>query len=231
MKRPAHKPKGKAGQPRCLDCGGRLSLASGRFCWGCRRARREAWGGRMNVECGMRNVECAAPSAAGAPVTVDRCGDVELLDGLWHTPGVGEHGRNDTHPPLAELSVGPLLAQGCLALLVRRKGEPAGFWLLRPLGYGVYEVHTNLLPRVRGAAAYLAAQLAMEYLFVHTDAVKLVSYCPSHRPQVLEFAVRCGWKVERWLTGAWPVNGVRHDVAWVGLTVRDWFKQATQKLS
>lgn len=174
-------------------------------------------------ESGVRSQERAAP------VTVEVCADAALLDAIWHTDEVGEHGRNDTHPPLAALSVGPLLAQGALGLLVRRRGEPAGFWMLMPLGYGVYEVHTNLLPRVRGAAAYLAAQLAMEYLFVQTDALKLVSYCPSHRPQVLEFALRCGWKLERWQTGAWPVGGVRHDLAWVGLTVKEWMDHATGK--
>lgn len=54
-----------------------------------------------------------------------------------------------------------------------------GGWLLRNLGACVYEVHSMFVPEVRGAKVKANLVDALEYVFLQTDAVKLVTQLPE----------------------------------------------------
>jgi len=53
-----------------------------------------------------------------------------------------------------------------------------GGWVLRSLGACQYEVHSLFLPEVRGAKVRDNLKDALEYVFLQTDAVKLVTQLP-----------------------------------------------------
>ena len=54
-----------------------------------------------------------------------------------------------------------------------------GGWVLRSLGACQYEVHSLFVPEVRGAKVRDNLKDALEYVFVQTDAVKLVTQLPE----------------------------------------------------
>jgi hypothetical protein len=54
-----------------------------------------------------------------------------------------------------------------------------GGWVLRSLGACRYEVHSMFLPEVRGAKVRDNLKEALEYVFLQTDAVKLVTQIPE----------------------------------------------------
>jgi len=54
-----------------------------------------------------------------------------------------------------------------------------GGWVLRNLGACQYEVHSMFVPEVRGAKVRDNLKAALEYVFLQTDAVKLVTQLPE----------------------------------------------------
>lgn len=180
----------------------------------------------MNVE--TQTADRRPPTADHPAVTVEVCRDADLLDAILHHPEVGERTRHDEMPPLAEMTLKPLIegGQGAIALLARVKGEAAGFWLVLAKGAGVFEVHTNFLPQYRGAKALLASRLALDWMFLNTPALRLTSFVPGCMPEVAKYQAWNGFKTDFVRAAAWPNGGKRHDVSHVSLTLAEWARTA-----
>jgi hypothetical protein len=170
----------------------------------------------------------SSQQSAVSAVTVELCRDADVLDAILHHPDVGERTRHDEMPPLAEMTLKPLLETNpsASAVLARVRGVPAGAWLVLAKGAGVFEIHTNFLPQYRGAKALLASRLCLEYLFLQTPVTRLVSFCPDCLPEAWSYAQACGFKRDYVRAAAWPKGGKRHDVAHVSLTVEEWARSA-----
>lgn len=54
-----------------------------------------------------------------------------------------------------------------------------GGWVLHNLGGGAYEVHSLFLPEGRGATVKVALIEALDYVFAHTDCVRLITRLPK----------------------------------------------------
>jgi hypothetical protein len=181
----------------------------------------------MNTEAISTEPVSGQQSAVSA-VTVELCRDADVLDAILHHPDVGERTRHDTMPPLAEMTLKPLLETNpsASAVLARVRGVPAGFWLVLAKGAGVFEIHTNFLPQYRGAKALVASRLALDWMFLNTPATRLTSFVPGCLPEVAAYAAWCGLKTDFIRPAAWPKGGQRHDVAHVSLTVEEWARSA-----
>ena len=169
------------------------------------------------------------PSAvSAAPVTVELCRDADVLDAILHHPEVGDRTRHDEMPPLAEMTLKPLIqgGHGAFAVLARVRGEHAGFWLVLAKGASVFEIHTNFLPQYRGSKALLASRLALDWMFLNTAATRLTSFCPACLPEAAQYAKWCGLKTDFVRAAAWPKGGKRHDVHHVSLTLAEWARTA-----
>ena len=69
-----------------------------------------------------------------------------------------------------------------------------GGFLVVDMGDGTYEVHTQFLPGGRGKAAREAAREAMEHMFLETDCMKLVTFCPNENRKAINLALYAGMK-------------------------------------
>ena len=63
-------------------------------------------------------------------------------------------------------------------------GEHGGVLFIR-LQNGLYEAHTQVLPQGRGTGVLDLARLAQQWMFTRTDALELVSKCPTLRTKAL----------------------------------------------
>lgn len=67
-----------------------------------------------------------------------------------------------------------------------------GGFLVMDKGDGVYEVHTQFLSGGRGKAARESAKEAMEQMFLTTDCMELMTFCPSDNRQAINLALYAG---------------------------------------
>lgn len=70
-------------------------------------------------------------------------------------------------------------------------GDEDGGFVLMNLGYGRYEVHTILRYGVRDART--RAQEMLDYMFIHTDALEIVTKVPKNNPRAGALAAGCGF--------------------------------------
>jgi RimJ/RimL family protein N-acetyltransferase len=102
-------------------------------------------------------------------------------------------------------------------LAVCVNGAAGGCFMFDQTDLGVFEVHTMLLPNARGLSAISAGRMAIKWMFARPEVEKLVSYCPALNPEILFFALRCGFKKAGVIVGGWVQNGVATDLVKVEL--------------
>lgn len=97
--------------------------------------------------------------------------------------------------------------------------ECGGCFLCDQRAEGVYHIHTMLLPNCRGHAAIVAGKEAMKKIF-ELGAKKLVSFCPMNRPEILFFALRCGFKRVETKIDGWIKDGMKYNLVKVEVLCR-----------
>lgn len=158
-------------------------------------------------------------------VTVGPTSDVAYMDSVLRQPDIYESISHDASPPAEKLTVGGLVSAGINRfLLVSVDGEPAGFFMLVNRCRGVYEVHTNLTMKCRGKLSVRAGIEGCKWMFLNTDAMKLVSFCPSCSPETSYFASLVGFNRDFTQTDRWVKHGKKHDVIHVSLTFDEWLR-------
>lgn len=91
---------------------------------------------------------------------------------------------------------------------------------------GVYEVHTQFLPEVRGAFALRATRDAITWMFLHTDCMELQTKVPECNPGAEFWAKAIGGVFEFRRDAAWEVPGGLVGVKYYVLRHSDWFRSA-----
>lgn len=102
-------------------------------------------------------------------------------------------------------------------------GQLQGFYAIVPVNAVTAEIHTCLLPTVRGNKAIFAGQLLLNYLF--SKYAKAISWIPEINRKAVLYAVRLGFKVEGINRKSFLKNSVLIDQKLVGLTKEDWLCQ------
>lgn len=124
----------------------------------------------------------------GDRVTVEPFSDVGYVDRLAHRPEILPFVTTDQVP---DISVPALMqAPDTLFLLARFEGVPCGGFL-----FVGNEVHTMLLPPLRGRHAIEAGKKMVEWARKNRPWDSLKSYCYSTNPQTEWFAKRVGFVV------------------------------------
>lgn len=114
-----------------------------------------------------------------------------------------------------EADLSPLVADPSNYLLM---GEHGGVLFIR-LQNGLYEAHTQALPVMRGAGVLEMAREAMQWMFTRTDALELVSKCPTLRTRAL---AKC-------INGMFDCRVIGHDgnkVDVYSITLQNWLAHA-----
>lgn len=89
----------------------------------------------------------------------------------------------------SRLDLQPAIDAGAIALINRDGG-----FLFVPKGDGVFEVHTQFLPSVKGKAVRFAREAA-RYMFKQVGAEKLVTDVPEDNQAALADALGAGWEI------------------------------------
>lgn len=121
------------------------------------------------------------------------------------------------------LDLGPLLANPqnfAIEAVDPADGEVLGGWVFAWKLPGVFELHTLFKPEHRGARFFQAWDEARRFMFAHTDALEIVTYCPDNNPGARLAAGRAGFRERFRREDAWgPGIGLSYRV----FSVDDWF--------
>jgi hypothetical protein len=88
------------------------------------------------------------------------------------------------------LDVGPAVSDPANITLVTEHGG----WVLHNLGGGVYEVHSLFLPEGRGRAVRVALTEALDYVFSHTDCIRITTRLPKGNVRARALAKMAGFR-------------------------------------
>lgn len=102
-------------------------------------------------------------------------------------------------PGLESFDMSPYAGLPDFYILAREEG---GF-MFAPLGDGVYEVHTQFLPKTRGVLR--DAQQAAEYMFTQTDCVEIRTFVPHGNERAKKLTEAMGFTYEG-VDGTWTYH-------------------------
>lgn len=148
--------------------------------------------------------------------TFQRDYTAERINAVVNHPGVlpyvAAHGQEslDLGPVLSNLNNIALMCDdgGVLALSV----EP-----------GVYEIHTQFTPELRGAAVIKIVRDMIEHLFLATPAIELLTQIPVSNPAALGLVRAIAGRFEFSRMGSWVgLDGQLTDVDYYALRFSDW---------
>lgn len=99
-------------------------------------------------------------------------------------------------------------------------GQLQGFYVITPLNTVTAEIHTCLLPGIRGGKALNAGRLLLDYLF--SKYLKAISWVPEINRKALIYAIRLGFSIEGVNKKSFFKNSCLIDQTLVGLTREKW---------
>lgn len=145
-----------------------------------------------------------------------RTRDMELVKAIMAHPAIWPH----IHEDGTELP--ELRDEESLHWMAVSDGDPAGVFLAHPRGVACWEVHTCLLPRMRGSQAARAAQMLLGYLFDQIGCAKVITHVPAYNRPALRFAKASGMQVEGNNRASYLRHGVMEDQIMLGITNKEW---------
>jgi len=122
-------------------------------------------------------------------ITLERTSDLELVKKIVTDARIWQQMSDDFAPAREEYNPP---ADGAVYVLALEDGEPKGCWILVPRSAIRLEIHTCLLPSLRGRKALEAALLMAEWIWQNTACESLVTEIPETNKAALWFARRSG---------------------------------------
>lgn len=108
------------------------------------------------------------------------------------------------------------LPSHCEFLGIYLDGSIQGFFVLVPQNTVTAEIHTCLLPSIRGVTALQAGKLLLNYLF--SKYQKAISWIPDGNRKALLYSLKLGFVVEGLSQQSFLKNGQLIDQKLVGMT-------------
>jgi len=143
--------------------------------------------------------------------------DRALIENIVTHPDVLPFVSDDRASPF---DATPYLSAPHIALIVEG-GCFLGLWH----GYGRVECHTNFLPSARGKNAIREARQAIDFMFLQTNCLNLVTRVPQNNPGADWFVRVMGFRLRFERAAAWMKNGVYFPVKYYELDINDWIAQ------
>lgn len=106
---------------------------------------------------------------------------------------------------------------------VYENGQLHGVYALVPQNAVTAEIHTCLLPSIRGKQALQAGKLLLDHLF--SKYSKAISYVPATNQKAKFYALMLGFQSEGVNKKSYLKNGMLIDQLLVGLTKGEWLCQ------
>lgn len=89
----------------------------------------------------------------------------------------------------------------------------------------IYEAHTQFVPEVRGSAALRATLDAIEWMFLNTDCLEILSKAPHDNPAAKRWAQLSGGKLRFVRHDCWDGAQGPCGIDFFGLTLEDWIER------
>jgi hypothetical protein len=124
-------------------------------------------------------------------ITVEPCVDTKYIDDVFAHPDVKSKIGCDRHPEMPSALL-VMSVPGAVFLKISANGVPAGGALLWEVN-GRAEVHTALFPNLRGRDAVKAGRQALDWVRANKPWTVLHSSTFTNRPEVIWFALHCGF--------------------------------------
>ena len=143
---------------------------------------------------------------------------MELVSSVMFNPAIWPHVHDD-----GAADWKPVDADGLHWILVTLEdGNVGGLFLVHPNNSYCYEIHTCLMPHMRGQQSARAAQLLLEWAFEHTRCEKMVTNVPAYNRAALRFAKSGGMTQEGINRASFMRNGALIDQIMLGITKQEW---------
>ena len=98
-------------------------------------------------------------------------------------------------------------------------GVTLGFYMGHAMNSQIcFQAHANFLPKYWGTGLYKYGVEAMQWMFEHTAAQKIMAFCPEAYPEVRHYAEKTGMKQEGILTKSSLYNDELCDNYIMGIT-------------
>ena len=139
---------------------------------------------------------------------IESCTNPEVIDAIVSHPAIYPHISDDGSPK--EFHSEPLIGKA-LFLAPIHENKPCGIFIVHQHTFGMFEVHTCILPQYWGEVAGQAAKSLIGWVFDNTRCRTLITFVPKPNRKALRFAKRAGLKVEGYVRESYVKNGVAHD--------------------
>ncbi|MEQ1105223.1 GNAT family N-acetyltransferase [Acinetobacter ursingii] len=113
----------------------------------------------------------------------------------------------------------------CLGVM--SNGLLHGLYFLVPMNGATVEIHTCLLPTLRGKGAVQAGKMLLSYLF--DRYLKAISFVPINNKKAKLYALTLGFRIEGINRQSFLINNELIDQCMVGLTKGDYICQQQQQ--
>lgn len=160
------------------------------------------------------------------PIDIVESMDFEDVWRIAHEPAIYDRICDDAHAKLP-VHVMKEWVKDLVAnphnhiLLVQQGGEVVGCFVCKCVSYGIFEIHTLMTGRCRGADAIRAGKLATQYMLSLPDVQRMFSLCPANIPEAYVFARFCGWHKAGVHCSTWNKNGQEYPQRIVEVTKAD----------
>lgn len=141
-------------------------------------------------------------------VSVERTRDVDLVDSIIEDPSIRDFAFDD-RMLWDYVTCRPVISvPDNIVLLAQEDGKVGGCFLGVKRAHGTYEVHTYLLPQIRGKAGIEVGILATRWMRDNTEMTQLLGCVPQCLRGVKFFNRRLGFKVINTMKNGWLKDGV-----------------------
>lgn len=149
-------------------------------------------------------------------IRIEQTRDFDLIRRIFTDPAVYPMLTEDGAPAPADFR--PVEHEGIWYVAVLVDEQPVGIWMLVPHSVVCYEIHTALLPCVRGREALEASRLFAEWLWSSTPCQRLITNVPGYNRPAVFFSKMAGMKRFGVNEKAFMKNGKLHDLIMFGIS-------------
>jgi RimJ/RimL family protein N-acetyltransferase len=90
-------------------------------------------------------------------------------------------------------------------------------FMLYPINFVLYELHSAVLPQARGEGSQSAAKAMLQWLWANTPALSLMTWVPAYNRPAAVAAKRAGFVERARLPGAYMKDGKSQDLFLYGV--------------
>lgn len=140
--------------------------------------------------------------------------DEKLVGKILRDPIIYEAISGDNSPP--RITYKPNIRIG-IYVIVYKDDIPIGLGITEKKSAAHYTVHYQVLPDHRGENALAGALECLNWVWRNTQAIKVTAEVPSLYPNVIEFGLSCGFKIEGTNKNSYIKKGKVFDQVYLGI--------------